>query len=308
MLTETARTFCAQQSNANTTAAYLQDLTHWFKFLGKREPTRDIAIEWRKHLESAGSQRTAARRFNTARSYYRWDGTGSNPFDSIKSPRRLRNATPIVPLDSVVDMLLSGADTPRDAAIISLLLNGLRASEVCSLKPDDFQWSPLYGCHIIKVLGKGGKERLVPANSQTSQRVSAYQSISKRGSDRLIRALRGSEPMTRRQVTEALRRASKRAGIPDVNPHALRHWYATHLVRSKANVFAVQRLLGHESLATTMVYVTLDLGDLVGEARKGERSVDRKENEIENYADNAATGRNPYQGSDGAERVVPTVH
>jgi integrase/recombinase XerD len=260
----------------------------WFTFLGDREPTREIAIEYRKHVERTFSPRTAARRFNTARAYYRWVG-GDNVFQSIKSPARLRNATPTVPLDSTVDDLLAGAGSERDAAVIALLLNGLRASEVCSLRPSDFVWSPDFRCHIIRVTGKGNKERLVPANSETSQRVTNYLSISKRGTERLLSPLRGTGAMTRRQVTEALRRAAKAAGIPAVNPHALRHHFGTRVWRSSKNLLALQNLMGHESPVTTQVYVHMDLADVVAAVKTDPRHVG-KEAQVEDYP-NTGTGR-----------------
>lgn len=297
--------FVAQQTSRHTSEAYRYDLLAWFEFLGERVETREIAIEYRRFLEGKYSPRTAARRFNTARAFYRWVGE-ANPFEGVKSPKRLRNATPHVPSDRTVDALVDATGSPRDAAVLALLLNGLRASEVIGLRPDDFVWSPQYGCHIIRVRGKGNKERLVPANSETSQRVSAYLSISKRGVPWLIGALSGNEGMTRRQVTEVMRRACKRAGIPEVSPHKLRHHFGTRMWQAKKDLLALQNLMGHESPVTTQVYVRLDLSDVVDMMKHDPRN--GKEADVEDYTDSGAGERNPFEGAGRAERGVPALH
>jgi len=302
-MNQDAANFCSQQTSPHTAEAYKYDLLTWFSFLGDRTPTREVAIAYRKHLEGRYAARTAARRFNTVRAYYRWLGS-ENPFEGVKSPRRLRNATPRVPEDRVVGAIIEHTELQRDRAVISLLLNGLRASEVVSLRPDDFIWSPDYGCHIIRVRGKGNKERLVPANSETSKEVSAYLSISKRGVPWLLGSLRGSEAMTRRQVTEVMRRACKRAGIPEVSPHKLRHHYGTRVWRSSENLLALQQLMGHESPVTTQVYVQLDLRDIVKAAKTDPRN---ERIEVEDYTDLAAAGRveaqRPVGTTDGIRSI-----
>lgn len=291
MLPQEAADFCNQQTSPNTTQAYHYDLLTWYAFLGDRTPTREIAIEYRKHLEATYSPRTAARRYNTTRAFYRWLG-GDNVFAGIKSPKRLRNATPTIPTDSTISRILEGAgNNARDRATIALLLNGLRASEVVSLAPNDFSWSPEYGCHIIRVTGKGYKQRLVPANYETSREVSAYLSISKRGVPWLLGSLRGNEGMTRRQVTEVLRRACKRAGLPEVSPHKLRHHFGTRMWRAGKNLLALQNLMGHESPVTTQVYVHLDLADVVNVMKHDPRN--GKEVIVEDYVDQG-TGRGNY--------------
>lgn len=304
-LPQQAIDFCNQQTSKHTSEAYLYDLRTWFTFLDERVETREIAIEYRKFLEGKYSARTSARRFNTGRAFYRWTG-GNNPFDGVKSPKRLRNATPAVPSDATVDAILEGAGSSRDRAVVALLLNGLRASEITLLGPDDFVWSPQYGCHIIRVRGKGNKERLLPANSETSRMVSAYLSISKRGVPWLIGALRGNEGMTRRQVTEVMRRACKRAGIPEVSPHKLRHHFGTRMWQAKKDLLALQNLMGHESPVTTQVYVRLDLGDVVDMMKHDPRN--RKESNVEDYTDGGAVGRNPNEGAGNSERGVPALH
>jgi site-specific recombinase XerD len=172
-----------------------------------------------------------------------------------------------VPEDSVIDRLVEACNEPRDAAIIALLLNGLRASEVGSLETTDWTWSETYSCHIIRVLGKGFKERLVPANSQTSERVSRYLNGRQRASTWLL----GPSQTTLRAIEYVLEKYCERAGIAGVSPHSLRHAYATRLARAHVGVFQLQQLLGHASPATTQRYITLDMGDLVEAARKDPR-------------------------------------
>lgn len=304
MLTQDAVDFCAQQTSPNTQQAYRFDLLTWYAFVGDRNPTREIAIEYRTHLEERFAARTAARRFNTVRAYYRWAGR-YNPLDGIKSPKRLRNATPRIPNDRVVGLIIEHAELQRDRAVVALLLNGLRASEVTALSPDDFIWSPEYGCHIIRVIGKGYKQRLVPANYETSREVSAYLSGAKRGVPWLLGSLRGNERMTRRQVTEVLRRACKRAGIPEVSPHKLRHHFGTRMWQNTKNLLGLQNLMGHESPVTTQVYVHLDLADVVDMMKHDPRN--GKETGVEDYANQRAGAGNSHEGAGRAGQGIQGI-
>jgi site-specific recombinase XerD len=261
----TAELFIANQNAEHTRSAYRYDLNKWFDWLGNRVPDAMMALEFRAWLESAHSSRTAARVFNTIRSYYRFTGR-DNPFENIKAPRRIRNATPVVPEEEVVDKMLSLCDNTRDRLVINLLLNGLRAQEVCDLVKGSVVWSNTYSRDIMRVIGKGNKERLVPATLDTSMALRAYSVTD----GPLVKNEDGSK-MHLRQVQYVVEKWSAKAGSP-IRPHALRHQYATRLIRAGTSLLAVQRLLGHESVATTQVYVSLDMGDIVRESSKDPRN------------------------------------
>lgn len=241
-------TFISQQRTANTRLAYRQDLEAWVKFLGSREATESIVVEWRDLMATKLSNATCIRRYNTVRTFYKWSG-GPNPFERVKAPVRVSGWAPHIPSDEDVTALLSQAKTPREKTVLSLLSNGLRAQEVCDLSQSDFFYEPEYRAHILRVMGKGGKIRLVPANSEVVEA--------------LAETTLPIDGLNIRKVYHIVQKVAKRAGVKGIYPHALRHQYATRLVRAQVPVFSLQRLLGHSRADTTGVYVNLDIGDLV---------------------------------------------
>jgi site-specific recombinase XerD len=252
--------FCRSQASPSTQIAYRWDLTKWFTWLevsgGRPEaPTLKNAVDFKEYLASTFAGRTAQRIFNTCRVFYRFLG-GFNPFQTLKSPRATKNRTPIVPDDLLVMKMLELCDDVRDKFILALLLNGLRRAEVPALQSDSIQWSATYGCDIIRVIGKGDKERLVPATLEASKALRKYEIPS---SGPLFPKL------TPRAVEYVVEKWSVAAG-KKISPHKLRHFYATDLVRNGANILGLSRLLGHESISTTQIYVHLDIKDLVSTA------------------------------------------
>lgn len=255
-------TFVNSQRSEHTKRAYRKDLEAWFEFLGERTPDEAIVIEWRDSLEAGLANASALRRYNTARTYYRWLDEGRSPFERVKAPRRVSDWSPVVPNEQAVDKMLSVCDNPRDRAIMSLLNNGLRAQEVCDLKESDYYFDPRYQMNILRVTGKGMKMRLVPANSET---VTALENVKL-----------PFRNLNTRKVYYIVEKWSDAAQETGLHPHSLRHGYATRLVRAGVPVFSLQRLLGHTRAETTGVYVNLDLGDLVDAAIADPRHDNRR--------------------------------
>lgn len=265
-MTPNVELFIENQQSEATKKAYRYDLNKWFDFLGKEKPTKDISLRFRRYLESNLHPRSAARVFNTCRSYYRWVG-GPNPFASLKSTKRVSNSTPKVPEDSLVDHMVTICDNPRDSLVLALLLNGLRASEVADMTPDSVAWSEEYGMFLLRVVGKGYKERLVPATDETDAALRRWTP----GTKFLVFNSRGRR-MSMRQVEYVVEKWSTAAGRT-IRPHKLRHHYATRLVRSDAGLLAVSQLLGHASVATTQIYASLDLSSVIRASQKDPRNV-----------------------------------
>lgn len=260
-------TFINQQTSPNTRRAYRNDLIRWVAFLDGRIPTVDLVVQFKDGLENALAPASARRTFSAVRSFYNWVGLTPNPFDRVKPPTTVKNATPKVPSNESVDALLDAIDTStlqgkRDRAIVTLLLNNLRASEVADLGRDDLYFESEYKAWVLRVVGKGKKERFVPANEESVEAVRLFQLEAQRVTDRLLYDHDGSA-LTYRQVEEAVYRAAKVAGLEGMHPHALRHHYATRLARKGINIIALQKLLGHSRADTTQQYVTLDLSDLI---------------------------------------------
>ncbi len=145
----------------------------------------------------------------------------------------------------------------RDRAVLELLYGaGLRVSELCGLRPGDLD--PELG--LVRVLGKGGHERVVPCGGQAVRAVERYlargrtQLGARQDADALLVNNRGGR-LTRRGVFLIVRRHAEPLDLPDwVGPHALRHAFATHLVEGGCDLRTVQELLGHQRIATTAIY------------------------------------------------------
>jgi tyrosine recombinase XerC len=194
----------------------------------------------------------------------------ANPAAAVSHPRRERRRPDVVPLDAIetlIETLVDTSSAPRDRAIVELLYGaGLRVGELVALDLDDVQLGP----RLVRVLGKGGKERIVPFGSRAASAIAAYLPTriewrSASGSDdpALFVNQRGgrlSDRSVRRLLDNAVRKAALHL---DIHPHSLRHAFATHLLEAGMDLRAIQELLGHASLATTQVYTTVDLAHLM---------------------------------------------
>lgn len=181
-----------------------------------------------------------------------------------KLPRRLPKAIPVEEVEALIEAA-GGEELHelRDVALLELLYaTGARVSEAVSLNVDD-----LVDEEVVRLFGKGGKQRIVPLGSYARRAVDAYlvrarPVLSTRGSSTpaLFLGLRGRR-MSRQAAWDVIHRAAERAGLAaSVSPHTLRHSFATHLLEGGADVRVVQELLGHSSVATTQIYtlVTAD--------------------------------------------------
>ncbi|HLT60245.1 MAG TPA: site-specific tyrosine recombinase XerD [Microlunatus sp.] len=201
--------------------------------------------------------------------------TETDPAAEIRPPAAGRRLPKALPLDAVQRLLETPpADTAlglRDRALLELLYGtGTRISETVGLDVDDLTRVldlPEHETPAIRVLGKGGKERLVPLGRYARAAVSAYLVRGRpelarrgRGTPALLLNARGGR-LSRQSAWAILRATAERAGVAaDISPHTLRHSFATHLLDGGADVRVVQELLGHASVTTTQIYtlVTVD--------------------------------------------------
>jgi integrase/recombinase XerD len=189
-------------------------------------------------------------------------------------PRRLPKAISIPDVERLIAAASTGPAALRDRALLELLYGtGARISEAVGLDVDDLQLSgesrSAQMPAVIRLSGKGGKERLVPVGSYAREAVEAYLVRARpalaaaagrtAASPALFLNARGGR-LTRQGAWGTLRGAAGRAGVDEVSPHVLRHSFATHLLDGGADVRVVQELLGHASVTTTQVYtlVTVD--------------------------------------------------
>ncbi|MEP6571302.1 MAG: site-specific tyrosine recombinase XerD [Gemmatimonadota bacterium] len=277
-LLEQFRDFLALEAghSPNTVESYLRDLGRFSRHAGLRgasDPsrvTRKMLREFVYALKDLGlSPATIRRQVSAIRTYYGFlIGEGiltEDPSDRLETPRRGRKL-PDTLSNADMEALLAtpGIAEPlawRDRALLELGYGaGLRVSELCGLTVPDLWLED----GLVRVLGKGSKERLVPLGRTVIGAVSVYlhqtRSELDRGHsrDRVLLNARG-EPLSRVGAWGIVKRRAKQAGIRKrVTTHTLRHTFATHLLEGGADLRAVQEMLGHADLSTTQIYTHVD--------------------------------------------------
>jgi integrase/recombinase XerC len=229
---------------------------------------------WMAHERARGlSARSLARALSAVRGFCRWiaDRQDIDPTAvlSTRAPRyRRKLPRPLSPEAAAAMLATVGDDAPepwvaaRDTAVVTLLYGcGLRISEALSLTGADAPLPP-----VLRITGKGGKQRLVPVLPAAQQAVAAYARLCPfdlTPADALFRGLRGG-PLSPRLVQRAMERARNALGLPaTATPHALRHSFATHLLSAGGDLRIIQELLGHASLSTTEAYTAVDAARLI---------------------------------------------
>jgi len=283
---ETARAFRLEQfhdflalergSAANTQLAYARDVARFATFAaaeGIRDPGEATPRQLRAfvyHLKDLGLAPSSVRRTVSAvRTYYRFlldDGhVARDPSERLDTPARWRTLPGVLSVADVERLLAAPTvDQPlafRDRAMLELAYGaGLRVSEWITLAVRDL----LFEDQLVRVFGKGSKERLVPVGRSAIGAAAVYVRELRPRLDRgagkgvLFLNARG-EPLTRMGAWKILRRHVDAAGIAaPVSPHTLRHTFATHLLEGGADLRAVQEMLGHASIATTQIYTHVD--------------------------------------------------
>ena len=264
-----------------TIRAYTADLEQFSAFLARRRPERDegplrpgeldlaAVRSFLGHLTAEGlAESTLARKLASLRSFFRYlnrEGlVRGNPAKVLPSPTLRERLPGAMSVDETFRLLdgagLSGKSPLRDQALLELLYSsGLRVSELTGL---DLGSLDLPG-GVVRVAGKGRKERVVPFGSKAALALSRYINEERRGpagaDDPLFLNLRGGR-LTSRSVHRLLAALCRRQGwTKAISPHQLRHSFATHLLGGGADLRAIQEMLGHKSLSTTQRYTKLDL-------------------------------------------------
>ena len=189
----------------------------------------------------------------------------ADPSELIESPRLGRTLPDVLSVDEIDAMIAAlpadKSETVRNRAIIETLYgSGLRVSELTDLRISHINLDDGY----MLVEGKGSKQRLVPLSPVSIERIREYLPERERlnvkpGNGDILFLNRRGAAMTRVMVFYIIRNAAAMAGIEKkVSPHTLRHSFATHLLEGGANLRAIQEMLGHESIATTEIYLHLD--------------------------------------------------
>ena len=269
----------------NTLSAYARDLGRYLEFLNSRskdfsQVNENDLSDFLTFLRNGNSDHailsatSAARTLIAVRGFHKFtarENGGLDPAQSVKPPtpgRRLPKALSVNQIELIIASTGDGstAKSLRDCALIELLYStGARISELIDLDRNDLK-EPITS---LRLLGKGGKERIVPIGKYAVEALEKYlvrarPALLTNGNSGTERALflnqRGTR-LSRQSAWEIIRSAAKNAGIDvEISPHTMRHSFATHLLDGGADIRTVQELLGHASVATTQIYtlVTID--------------------------------------------------
>jgi integrase/recombinase XerD len=258
----------AAQRSPRTVDAYRRDLRALAGYLGK--PVGDATLEelerYVAQLRADGlSSSTIARRTASARSFFRHQQLlgvrGDNPAAAVALPRRTKPLPKTLSPGEAERLIQAAAGTQprslRDQALVELLYGaGLRVSEAVGLDRASVDLDD----RLVRVIGKGGKERVVPVGRHAAEALRRYLArgrpfLDSRHRPELFLNARGG-PLTRAGAFLILRKLAEAAGLEPqrVHPHLLRHSFATHLLEGGADLRSVQEMLGHADLSTTELY------------------------------------------------------
>lgn len=270
-------------ASPHTLKSYREDLETFADYLSEEDgscpdPTTLTTVELRSYLAAlhdAGYAKTSiARKLASLRSFYRFaqrEGwIESNPAKALRNPRKARKLPHFLSTTEIGKLLGAPASDKamglRDRAILETLYSaGLRVSELVDLNDGDLDFDQ----GIVRVRGKGRKERLAPLGSYALNALHAW--LAKRhvsdkepqGRAAPVFVNRFGTRLTSRSVGRMLEKHLKQAGLDNrTSPHTLRHSFATHLLDSGADIRSVQELLGHKSLETTQIYTHVSTSNL----------------------------------------------
>ena len=260
----------------NTTSSYQRDLNKLSKFLqasdinGFNGLSEEICSAWIADLfQHNVSARSIQRHISSAKGFFNYlkkiGLVTDSPFDLISSPKSPSHLPSVLSPEEVSQLLNfkpKNAQEKRDLAIIELIYSsGLRVSEAVNVNLNDFEDNK----NFLRVLGKGSKTRLVPVGRYAQNAINDWVVEREKLStndNALFVNLRGNRISTR-SVQESIKNIAIMQGLSPVNPHMLRHSFATHLLESSGDLRSIQELLGHSSLSTTQIYTRLDYQHLI---------------------------------------------
>ena len=259
----------------NTRESYLNDVAKLMRYINENNLTiKDITLDtlhnFIAELHDLGiSSRSQARIISGLKSFFRFlkleNHINTNPTLLLESPRIGRKLPEVLSIEDIDKMIscidLSTNEGQRNRAIIETLYScGLRVSELVNLEINKIFLEEEY----VVIKGKGIKERIVPISPVAIHEIKLYlndrQHLDiKPGEENILFLNRRGRRLTRVMIFYIIKQLAELAGIrKEISPHTLRHSFATHLLEGGANLRAIQQMLGHESIATTEIYIHID--------------------------------------------------
>jgi integrase/recombinase XerD len=261
----------------NTVSSYTIDLARFTEFLAQKamkasgEATSKHITEFLSVLADLGLSASSRTRYLASiRSFYKFltanDLCEINPAELIdlpKSRRTLPEVLSYIEIEAIVTQPdITRPDGLRNRALLEMLYAcGLRASEAGTVQQRDILWE----AEVVRIFGKGSKERVIPCGTTALHWIAEYQRTARplwskpggKSDDALFLNQRGGA-LSRMSVWNIVHDSAVQAGVNDVHPHLFRHSFATHLLEGGANLRAVQEMLGHSDIATTQIYTHID--------------------------------------------------
>jgi integrase/recombinase XerC len=261
-----------------TIRSYSTDLDQFEEFLkGRKASLERPARLTREHVRAFLAElhrrqltkTSMGRKLSSLRAYFKYllrhKLITKDPAGGIRNPKQEKRHPQVLNVDQAVALMEARVDPDpeglRDVALAELLYgSGLRISEAIGLDLNDVD------SDVIRVTGKGSKERIVPLSDAAVERIRRYMGQrhaflhDNYAEQALFLSSRAGKRLDRRQANRIVAKLAKLAGLPkDVHPHMLRHSFATHMLEAGADLRSVQELLGHENLTTTQRYTHLDM-------------------------------------------------
>lgn len=262
----------------NTINSYLSDIKEYqeFKKGDILSSTKEDILAYLKTINDFEST-TISHKISSLKSFFKYyqkrEKIKANPLANIKSPKIAKKLPTYLTLEEVSKLLDVEIKSPYDArnkAILELLYSsGIRISELCNMQTSNYN---SYEC-IIRLIGKGSKERIIPlgdyAISVLEDYINNYRpKINKKNINSIFINNRG-DAVSRQFIFKVIKKECLKKGIrKNVSPHTLRHTFATHLLQNGADLRIIQELLGHENISTTQIYTHVSNQELKNDYQK----------------------------------------
>ena len=250
----------------NTISSYKRDLNKINSYLKKDfiKLTKADIQKYIQNLSKNESSNTISRTISSLKSFYKFleinKYTNTNPLTTIISPKTARKLPKVLSEEEVnklLDINLNNDFDYRNKAMLELMYSsGLRVSELINLTVNDVDLKN----SLVRIFGKGSKERIVPLNDYATEALNNYilyhrPKLFKQKENNYLFLNNHGNQMTRQGFFKTLKKIAKEKGIKsELSPHTLRHSFATHLLKYGANLRSIQELLGHSDISTTQIY------------------------------------------------------
>ena len=263
-----------RDASPHTLRAYRKDLDEFFRFVDitpENVELADVRGFIAGQIKNGLNKTTVSRRLASIRSFFKFlhrEGYKKlNPAKLVPNPKTPKLLPRFLSVDDAFSLVEKpdgpGLLSARDRAILELLYSsGLRVSELSGLDAEDINTKE----GLLKVKGKGKKERIVPVGSKALDAIKSYlvERIPLKRKDKALFLNRSGSRLTDRGVRRIVVKYARMIGISGrIGPHALRHTFASHLLQGGADLRVIQELLGHASLSTTQKYTHLDVTHLI---------------------------------------------